>query len=79
MYFEPKTKVPSLKLTHRHHLEGCAHGMLKPHPQTRPKLPQMSSEEENEIKRLVEELCGLGGVAMASRNTNNWDDLTAGH
>lgn len=58
------------------HVTGCAHqASFSTEPQSLldlEQVPYCSSTFHTDIRRLVEELCGIGGVVPFSRDVNTW-------
>ncbi|KAF4461265.1 WD repeat-containing [Fusarium albosuccineum] len=55
-----------------HHIEGCAHQVTGCLPREGLR-PSVVTESDREVIRLVEERCGLGGIAPSSRDVRQWN------
>ncbi|KAI9148048.1 hypothetical protein HJFPF1_11869 [Paramyrothecium foliicola] len=66
IYFTPAEIKPSNIIPH-HHLEGCVHSLAEfPTAHGYGGPSQVTAKTDQEIRRIVEELCGLGGIAPHS-------------
>ncbi|XP_044717449.1 WD repeat-containing [Hirsutella rhossiliensis] len=76
IYFEPKD-IPSAEVMPGHHLDGCAHRISGTLPgRDRVSWPPPRSDQDRELIRIIEELCGLGGVCPSSRDAASWNRTT---
>lgn len=74
IYFTPK-QCEHDSIQDMLHIRGCAHQVVSPplHSAQHPEQPDNHvSLSHADVRREVEELCGIGGVAPVSRNTDLW-------
>ncbi|KPM41876.1 hypothetical protein AK830_g4722 [Neonectria ditissima] len=75
IYFESKRIAFAFLIPHRH-IKGCAHQLLESSSESSPKGvlgPSPALNSDLEVVRLIEEYCGLGGVAPSSRDPRRWN------
>jgi hypothetical protein len=76
IYFEP-ANIPLVKVQQNHHLDGCAHRLLShySHGYGLTSWPVSQDDQDRDVRRSIEELCGLGGVSPSSRDTSRWNGM----
>ncbi|KAJ3499547.1 hypothetical protein NLG97_g235 [Lecanicillium saksenae] len=74
IYFQ-LTDIPSGQIQCDHHLDCCAHSLFTTsgRDDRLAGWPDWKGDQEVEIRRCVEELCGLGGISPSSRNMSSWN------
>jgi serine/threonine protein kinase len=72
LYFEPKAIPAAIPETH-YHITSCAHNTSnETSDQDQLTLLVLQPDQEQELRRSVEELCGIGGVTPSSRDKSKW-------
>lgn len=73
IYFEP-ANIPSADIRSDHHLENCAHHLSETsRPGDQALGPALKTDRDREVLRIIEELCGLGGLSPSSRAASDWN------
>ncbi|GAB1311784.1 hypothetical protein MFIFM68171_01994 [Madurella fahalii] len=73
IFFEP-THIPPRDVLPSHHLEGCVHNLLIPnHRENVGSRQVVQPDEDREVRRIIEELCGIGGIAPSTRDRTLWN------
>ena len=76
IYFTPRARTESSPRTN-FHIPDCAHqkkvNTQSPSVLYSNQFPSYSPPLRTEVSRLVEELCGIGGVAPFSKDMSTWD------
>ncbi|KAH7134456.1 hypothetical protein EDB81DRAFT_803945 [Dactylonectria macrodidyma] len=76
IYFQP-ANIPLCQVQPDHHLDSCAHQLLSPssHKHDLVSWPATQANQDRDVRRSIEELCGLGGISPFSRDASRWNGM----
>lgn len=72
IFFEPQDVEPR-QIRIAHHIPGCVHKVLDSNMLETHVAVATSPDDQSHIERLVQELCGLAGVAPISKDRGKWN------
>jgi hypothetical protein len=77
IYFQP-ADIPPCRILQNHLLDGCVHPLVSSfasgHKQHPGQWPASQGKQDRDVRRSIEELCGLGGVSP-SRDASRWNGM----